>query len=130
MSTGEKLGAGFSAVPVGNTVVMQQPDQVAFPLTRDKFEMLQQGFVSEERQSRDLALGIFIGALVGCVGFLATADWSKKETFFWLAVLAAILLASVFCWVFFAFKARRAKLSKGYVRIVREIESHFNPPQQ
>jgi hypothetical protein len=127
MSPAEKSGGGFSAVPIGNTVVMQQADQIAFPLTREKFELLQQGSISEERQSRDLALGIFIGTVVGTIGVLATIDWNNRTSLICLALLSAILLASSFLCFFFFKKARKSKSSKGYTRIVQEIDSHFSP---
>ena len=47
---------------IASTVVIPQPDQVAFPLTRDKFDLLQQGGVSDEKQSRDVALGALLGS--------------------------------------------------------------------
>jgi hypothetical protein len=127
MSLDEKSRDGFSAIHIGSTVVVPQPDQIAFPLTRDKFELLQQGFISEERQTRDLALGIFIGTLVGVIGIIVTIDWNNRTSFLWLTLLLAILVASCFFWLFFFKKVRKSISSKGYTRIVQEIESHFGP---
>jgi len=127
MSLNEKSRDGFNVIPIGSTVVVPQPDQIAFPLTLDKFELLQQGFITEERQSRDLALGIFIGTLVGVIGIILTIDWNNRTSFLWLTLLLAILVASCFFWLFFFKKARKSTSSKGYTRIVQEIESHFSP---
>ena len=118
-----------TTVKIGNTVVEPQPDQRAFPLTRDKFDLLQAGEVNSDREARNVALGIFVGAVVGTIGFAATAPWDKYRSFFVLAILGAIVLCSGACAGIFGRRAGKALRLPGCKRVLDEIETHFNPPK-
>ena len=106
--------------PVGTTVVAALPDQMAFILTMDKYDLLSEGNVSGERQARDLAVGIFLGALIGIPSLVGT-DAIHGMRF---SVLAAIALASGVCVRIFAWKVHKAPCAPGYTRVKAEIDAH------
>lgn len=87
--------------PVGTTVVAPLPDQMAFILTMDKYDLLSEGNVSSERQARDVSLGIFLGALIGTLSLVGV------------------------CWGIFALKVHKAPCAPGYTRVKAEIDAHF-----
>jgi hypothetical protein len=107
--------------PVGTTVVAPLPDQMAFILTMDKYDLLSEGNVSSERQARDVSLGIFLGALIGTLSLVGT------DAIHWMrfSVLVAIALASGVCWGIFASKVDKAPGAPGYTRVKAEIDAHF-----
>ena len=113
--------SGQGPYTVGSTVVIPQPDQVAFPLTRDKFDLLQQGIVTDEKENRDVALGAFLGSVIGLLSLIGT------DAIHWIrfSILLAIVLASGFCFVLFWRKSRKAASAPGYARVKREIDAHF-----
>ena len=119
MSTGD-VGRP-NVTPVGTTVVTPLPDQMAFVLTMDKYDLLSLGNVSGERQSRDVSLGIFVGAVLAMVSLIGT------DALHWMrfSILLSVALASGFCFVFFALKVRRATSAPGYIRVKAEIDAHF-----
>jgi F0F1-type ATP synthase assembly protein I len=108
---------------IQSTIVKPRPDEQAFALTRDKYDLLKQGDVPEEKQSRDVCLGILAGSLIG---FL-TSDWHLTWKLFLLGLICLVagLLAA-----FFAFKIRKRKGDAGCMRIKKEIDSHFNDGSQ
>lgn len=115
-----------SVIPISQTVVAPQPDQLAFPLTKDKFDLLQQGEISQDRESRNVALGVWTSTLVGIVAAAAGIDWNKPLSWISVSILAAIFLSSLACYCVFARRANKAKRSPTCARIKAEIETHFN----
>lgn len=113
---------------IQQVIIDRQEDMHAYPLTRDKFELLLSSAVTIERQARDSAFGIFVGTLVGLVCFRATPDWDKHP--FCLAILFAITLASLFCWIVFLIKCHRAKSSRTQETIEKYFEKTKGPDKK
>jgi hypothetical protein len=107
--------------PVGATVVEPLPDQRAFVLTMDKYDLLTEGNVSSERQARDVSLGICLGAVMAMLSLIGT------DALHWMrfSVLLAIALASGGCLLIFALKVYKAPSAPGYTRVKAEIDAHF-----
>jgi hypothetical protein len=118
VGTNQSQGEIEPGYRIQSTVVKPRPDEQAFALTRDKYDLLKQGDVPEEKQFRDLCLGILAGSLVG---FL-TAEWHLTWKMF---LLGLICFSSGFLAIFFAYKISRRKGDTGCMRVKREIDSHF-----
>ncbi len=111
-----------SGYTVGRTLVTPRPDEMAFSLTIDKYDLLMEGAVSGERQSRDVSLGVFVGSLMAILSLYGTDAWGHWVRW---SVLLAIVLASGFCLFFFGWKVRGAKNSPGCLRVKKELDKHF-----
>lgn len=107
-----------SSYKIGSTVVKARPDEPAYPLTKDKYDLLQHGDVAEDRQTRDVCLGIFAGSLIGVVTSQMNLTWR-------MFVLGIICISSLSLAVFFTVKIRSRKSDSGCARIRAEIDSHF-----
>jgi hypothetical protein len=112
-----------------STVVKPQPDEHAFPLTRDKYDLLRRGDVSEERQSRDVCIAVFGSSLIGIITMLPNLDWDKGRSYAWMFPMALMCLGSAALWIFFAIKMKSQRKDQGCVRIMKEIDSHFILPE-
>jgi hypothetical protein len=110
---------------IASTVVKSQPNESAFPLTKDKYDLLKQGITTDERQSRDLMFGIFLGTLVGVISLAASLDLHKSASLAYLFVPAVILLVSAIICGIMTFKMRNAAQKPGCSRVRDEIDSHF-----
>ena len=119
MTTGVQPPQPEQRYQIAHMVVGPQPDQVVFPLTRDKFDLLMVGSVSVERSTRDTTFGALVGGTVGLICFFATADWDKHPIC--LMLLGAIVLACLVCCVGFGIKCHSNESS----RVKDEIESQF-----
>jgi len=115
-----------TAIAIGQTVISPQPNQIAFALTKDKFDLLQHGIVPEEKQSMDFCLGVALGSLIGLISLAATLDWHKISAYIWAFPVAVIFLCTLICFFFFRHKVKSSKSAPGCVRVKAEIESHFS----
>ena len=122
MSNDKPTSGTFTPIPVGTMVVEPPPDERLFLLTRDKFDLLRSGNISEERQSRDVMLGIFFGSATGFISLGASTDWKPGAGFLLLLVVTLTSGALAFL---LDRKCRRAKLAPGYARVTNEIETFF-----
>lgn len=118
-------GEAPSEYRIASTVVKSQPNESAFPLTKDKYDLLKQGITTDERQSRDLMLGIFLGTLVGVISLAASLDLHKAASLAYLFVPSVILLVSAIICGITTFKMRNAAQKPGCARVREEIDSHF-----
>jgi len=107
-----------SSYKIGSTVVKARPDEPAFPLTKDKYDLLQHGDIAEDRQTRDVCLGIFAGSLIGVVTSQFNLTWR-------MFVLGLICLSSLSLALFFSVKIKARKGDTACSRIKAEIDSHF-----
>jgi hypothetical protein len=118
-------GEAPSEYRIASTVVKSQPNESAFPLTKDKYDLLKQGITTDERQSRDLMLGIFLGTLVGEISLAASLDLHKAASLAYLFVPSVILLVSAVICGIMSFKMKNAGQKPGCARVRDEIDSHF-----
>lgn len=110
---------------IASTVVKSQPNESAFPLTKDKYDLLRQGITTEERQSRDLMLGICLGSLIGVVSLAASLDLHKATSLAFMFLPALILLVSACVCGILTVKMKKTGQKPGCSRVKDEIDSHF-----
>jgi len=83
--------------------------------------------VSEEKQGRDVTIGVFFTAAVGVVSLLEVLDWKNPFHLILMFFMGAVALASaalcLICWI----KMHRSAHSPGCERVKAEIEEHFSP---
>jgi hypothetical protein len=118
MSTLDQVAPRYQ---IGQTIVEPLPEERAYPLTRDQYDLLEQGNVSNERQTRDVFLGFLVGSVIGLLSLVGTdaVHWMR------FAVLLALAFASAFCAGLFAIKVWRAPMSPGCSRVKTAIDRHF-----
>jgi len=120
----------------GSLVVPPRPDEVGFPLREDEFKTLCEGEVSTDRSGRDLSIGLFVGALVGIAGIVATIDWDlvwkpEHRTYFICSAVILLLVASgslagiIICCV----RLYRTRKSSSYSRLKSRMEGFFKGNQ-
>jgi hypothetical protein len=116
----------------GGMVVPPQPEEVAYPLRGEQFDVLCEGErITEDKWWRDISIAISATALVGLVGVVATVEWdralaSKRWTVFVSTlVLAVLFLVAAILFVFMQTRLRRQTPSSGYARLKSKIATYF-----
>lgn len=117
---------------VGSTVVPSSTAEIAFALREEQFQMLCEGESSTDRSGRDLCIGLFVGALVGIAGIVATIDWDfiwkpehRTNFIFSSAILLFIASGSLVGIVISCIKLYRTSKKSSYSRLKDRIESFF-----
>jgi hypothetical protein len=118
--------------PVGGTIIIPpQPNEPAFPLRREQFDLLCEGEVSEQRTVRDICVAVLASSAVGLVGLLATIDWdsavreARKAPFIWTAILAILVCAAAVTGAVAQWRVSRTRAQSGYSRVKRRISDFF-----
>ncbi len=118
-------------------VVSPRPDEFGFAMREDEFQVLCDAAVGDDRASRDLFAGTFIGAAVGLIGVSATTDWStiwqpeKRGTFlFWMAILFLIVVASGTAAIIYHLRLRKTRTDSAYARLTTMISAWFRTQRE
>jgi hypothetical protein len=115
----------------GTMVIPPQPDEAAYPLRREQFDLLCEGEISEERTVRDICIAVFVSAFVGLIGLLATVDWNtairegRRAPFIWTASLAVAVFASLVSGATAQWRLSRIRTCSGYSRVRKRISDFF-----
>jgi hypothetical protein len=123
------IPAGYQATSI---VVVPRPNEVGYALPRDEFDILCEGGMGEAASGRSLCVGCFVGALVGFIGVLATADWDnvwkpgRRGAFLtFLAALLIILGASAAGACIYHMRVRNAATDSAFSRLKNRISQWY-----
>ncbi len=117
---------------VGEVVVVGQPEEVAYPLRREQFDMLCEGeALTNDARWRDVSLSVSVAALMGLMAQIMTLDWNhalgtgEKMVLILTGILAVLFLSSSVLFVYVCIRVRRQITKSGYARIKAKIEHYF-----
>lgn len=117
----------------GEVVVPTQPQEVAYPLRREIFDILCEGeSAKSDERWRDVAISVFATSVLSLITILATVDWDRihpvknKLGFLLFLLIAAITLSSLFMVIFFNRRVFGQKPPSVYARVKGNIEKWFN----
>jgi len=120
------LPEGFQT---GAVFTRPTPAEDSYPLRLDQYQTLCDGSSGNERANRDFYKGLFFGALLGVIGFVAGIDWAsfwaKKS---WVLLGCLVVLLSIFLWSLVEWIGHNKKLGTEdttYTRLKKTISQHF-----
>lgn len=112
----------------GGMIVPTQPQEMAYPLRRDTFDLLcETETINEDLRWRDIALAFFAASFAGIVGLLGSIDWTATLTNkSWTPIIATGALGVLTFSSFIIFLIQRGKIKRkpvatGYWRAKQRI---------
>ncbi len=116
----------------GGVVVSAQPEEVAYPLRREEFDMLCEGEgCTRDERWRDVLIAVAATALVGLCALVLTVDWRQAiVSWKWVAFIIVLVQAVLFVSgtvisIFLHLRVRRQAASSGYARVKSKIDRYF-----
>lgn len=132
-SDNQKTSVPEPIVSVGRgLVVLAQPEEVAYPLRREEFDMLCEGEgCTRDERWRDVLIAVAVTALVGLCALVLTVDWGQAlVSWKWVALVVVLVQAVLFVSgavisIFLHLRVRRQAASSGYARVKSKIGRYF-----
>ena len=134
MSAGQnpapQLPAGYHA---GGIVARSRGEEIGYTLTKDEFQTLSEGEISEARAGRDLCIGAFIAGGIGFLACLLNNDWDNffkpdHPHMLYLCITAVHILivgGSGVGWIVYQSRMDRTKSNSPYSRLKKRLEDWF-----
>ncbi len=124
------LQAAAARYQASSLVVPPRPDEFGYALRQDEFETLCEGGVGDAKNGRSLCFGCLVGAVVGGIGVLATADWESiwkpgRRGWFLGSVIALFLIIGASAAGMVIYHRRTAHDKSRFARLKSQIEQFY-----
>lgn len=121
----------------GGVVVPTQPQEVAYPLRRETFDVLCEGErTKKDERWRDVSISICATSFLALITMMVTVDWQKMHPdtnllgFLLVVLVAAIFLATLALSFIFNRKVGQQPASSSYARVKKKIIGWFEQRDQ